>query len=88
MKIKIAQPTEDELKTLDVCSWSSWGCGVSVFDWQYSDDEEAYILEGKVIVQTDDGDVEITGGDFVTFPKGMKCTWDVREPIKKVYRFI
>ncbi|RKX55019.1 MAG: cupin, partial [Thermotoga sp.] len=25
-------------------------------------------------------------GDFVTFPKGMKCTWKVLKPIKKKYR--
>jgi hypothetical protein len=26
-------------------------------------------------------------GDLVTFPTGMKCTWDVKVPVRKHYRF-
>ena len=79
---------DEKLKELNVDSWSSWGCEKSTFDWEYANTEQAYIQEGKVIVKTDSGDVEVKKGDLVTFPKGMKCTWDVLEPIQKVYRFI
>jgi hypothetical protein len=31
---------------------------------------------------------EISGkGDFVTFPKGLSCIWDIKEPVKKHYNF-
>ncbi|MFP3875020.1 MAG: cupin domain-containing protein, partial [Thiohalophilus sp.] len=26
-------------------------------------------------------------GDLVTFPAGMSCTWEIREPVKKHYDF-
>jgi hypothetical protein len=26
-------------------------------------------------------------GDLVIFPKGMKCTWEIREDVKKHYNF-
>ena len=29
--------------------------------------------------------VHLQSGDFVTFPKGLSCVWDVKEPIKKHY---
>ena len=31
--------------------------------------------------------VELGAGDLVTFAKGLSCTWDIREPIKKHYSF-
>ena len=67
--------------------WNVWECEPSVFDWQYSDTEVAYLFEGKVKVKTSSGEVEIEKGDLVTFPKGLKCTWEVKETIKKVYKF-
>jgi len=85
--IQFEEVTEEKLRELNVDSWSSWGCDVSTFDWEYSDDEQAYVLEGRVIVKTDVGDVEVKKGDLVTFPRGMQCTWQVLEPIRKVYRF-
>ncbi|MCX7940666.1 MAG: cupin domain-containing protein [Endomicrobia bacterium] len=86
--IKILQPTKDELEKLKVDSWPIWECGVSKFDWEYDEDETCYILEGKVIVETEDGKkYEIKKGDLVTFPKGLKCIWDVKQPIRKHYKF-
>jgi len=42
---------------------------------------------GKVKVNTADGEeVEFGKGDLVTFPQGVKCTWDVKEKIRKVYK--
>jgi uncharacterized protein len=26
-------------------------------------------------------------GDLVTFPAGMSCTWEIRDAVKKHYRF-
>ncbi len=84
MKIKV-KPMKQ--KDLDLNGWGVWTSPVQKFDWEYTDTETCYILEGKVIVHTDDGDVEIKAGDFVQFPSGLKCVWDVKEPIRKYYNF-
>ncbi len=55
------------------------------FPWEYSDDETAYVQEGQVTVTTEV--VEFGAGDIVHFPKGLKCTWAVSRPIRKVYTF-
>ena len=45
-------------------------------------------MEGKVVVETEDGErMEFGKGDFVTFPKGLSCIWDIKEPVKKHYNF-
>lgn len=86
-RIKIEKPDQKKLDSLGVKSWSPWGCDVSTFDWAYDSDEVCYILEGKVKVKTPEEEVEINKGDLVTFPRGLKCTWNVLEKIRKVYRF-
>ncbi|MFH0764257.1 MAG: cupin domain-containing protein [Candidatus Omnitrophota bacterium] len=30
---------------------------------------------------------ELGKGDFVTFPEGLACTWDIKIPVKKHYNF-
>lgn len=88
MKVKIIKPTEEYLKERKVKDWPIWTKEVSRFDWYYDTTEECYILEGKVIVETEDGEkVEIKEGDFVTFEKGLSCKWDVQKPIRKHYNF-
>ncbi len=93
-EIKIEKPDKDRIKQLGIpdspCSegeWNPWECEPSTFDWQYSDTEVAYVYEGKVKVKTDKDEVEINKGDLVTFPKGLKCKWQVLEKIRKVYKF-
>lgn len=86
-EIKIEKPTEEKLKSLNIDSWSPWECEPSTFDWQYDSNETAYVLEGKVKVKTSSGEVEINKGDLVTFPKGLKCTWNIIQKIRKVYTF-
>lgn len=86
-EIKIEKATPEKLKELKVDSWSPWECEPSTFDWEYSSEETAYVKEGKVKVKTASGEVEINQGDIVTFPKGLKCTWNVIKRISKVYTF-
>jgi uncharacterized cupin superfamily protein len=85
MKIEVKTPTKDELKKLNVENWPIWECEPSEFDWEYDEDEQCYFLEGKVKVITNDGEVVIKKGDFVKFPKGLKCRWVVHERVKKHY---
>ncbi|MBN1788555.1 MAG: cupin domain-containing protein [Sedimentisphaerales bacterium] len=70
-------------------SWPIWTCDVSTFDWDYTQTEHCLILEGKVTVKDRPGDEEVSfgPGDFVTFPIGLKCTWQVAEAVKKHYNF-
>ncbi len=87
MKIKVTQPTQQELRELGVSEWPTWTCPVSEFDWEYTEQETCYFYKGRVIVHTDEGDVEIKAGDLAVFPKGLKCRWEVLEPVEKVYSF-
>lgn len=87
-KIEKEKPDQEKLDELGIDRWSPWECEPSSFPWEYGDRETAFVFEGKVTVKTPDGEaVEIEGGDLVTFPKGLKCTWTVHEKIRKVYRF-
>ncbi len=87
MEIKVSKPTEHDLEELGIKNWSTWECEKSTFDWTYSDQETAYVFEGKVKVKTDTQEVSFGAGDLVIFPKGLSCTWTVEQPIRKVYKF-
>ena len=68
-------------------NWPIWEKEVSEFDWFYDSREECLILEGEIVVKTDEGDYTINVGDFVTFAKGLKCYWIVKKPVRKHYCF-
>ena len=88
MKISVKKLTNKDLESMGVSSWPIWEKEISRFDWHYDSIEECYLLEGKVVVRTEDGNqVEFGKGDFVTFPKGMSCHWDIKVPVKKHYNF-
>jgi uncharacterized cupin superfamily protein len=86
-KIDVRKMTPEEVKNKGISSWPIWTKETSRFDWTYSGDEECYIIEGEIIVETDEGEVHIQAGDFVTFRNGLKCTWDIKHPVKKYYNF-
>lgn len=88
-EIKIEQNATDEhLKNLDVFSWDIWSKEISVFPWTYDSEETCYFLEGVASVTPDNDKPVLMGkGDLVTFPAGMSCTWDIRKPVRKHYRF-
>ncbi len=89
MEIKVEKPTEDFIENRNIRSWPIWEKEVSKFDWHYDSTEECLVLEGHVIVETPDGKkVEFGPGDFVTFPEGLSCVWEVLEPIRKHYNFL
>ena len=88
MDIKIEKMGTEEAKRRGFSSWPIWEKGVSRFDWHYDSTEECYILDGKVTVETADGkSINFGKGDFVTFPKGLSCIWDIKEPVRKHYNF-
>lgn len=81
-------PSPAKLDVMGVYDWPIWEKEVSTFPWQYDRQETCYLLEGDVTVTPDDGEpVQIQRGDLATFPAGMSCTWEIREPVKKHYDF-
>ena len=77
-----------QLESLGVYDWPVWEKEVSRFDWTYDTEESCYIIARRVTVTPTGGTpVEITVGDYVIFPAGMSCVWDISEPISKHYRF-
>ena len=87
MNITISQLTDKQIEGLGVLSWPIWSCDISEFDWEYSDEEACLLLEGEVEVKSGFETVQFSAGDFVVFPKGLKCRWKVTSPVKKHYTF-
>jgi len=85
MDILVRKPTEQEVA--DMISKPVWGCDVSEFEWYYDSEETCLIIEGDVTVQYEGKSVSFTEGDFVVFPKGLSCVWQVKKAVKKYYEF-
>jgi len=85
----VSNPSQAVLNEIDVSNWSIWEKEASSFPWTYDMKEECYILEGEVTVTPSGGEpVQIKAGDFVTFPAGMSCHWDITKDIRKHYQFV
>ena len=81
-------PSPAKLDVMAIESWPIWSKEASVFDWSYDQTEVCYVLEGEVVVTPKGGEpVAIQAGDLVTFPKGMDCTWEIKQDIRKHYMF-
>ena len=87
MNITISQLTDKQGEARGVLSWLIWSCDISEFDWEYSDEESCLLLDGKVEVKSEFETVRFSAGDFVVFPKGLKCRWKVSKPVRKHYSF-
>jgi len=86
--VKVEKLSQDELQQKGVFDWPMWEKEVSEFPWSYDQIEECYILEDQVTITPASGEPVTFGvGDFVTFPKGLNCTWKITSPVKKHYRF-
>jgi uncharacterized cupin superfamily protein len=85
MKPSLRKPNDAEKEEAE--SWPIWEKEKSTFPWQYDEKETCLILEGRATVKCPEGTVEFSSGDYVIFPEGLKCTWDIKEKIKKHYKF-
>ncbi|GMR07586.1 MAG: cupin domain-containing protein [Gammaproteobacteria bacterium] len=75
-----------KLDVLGVYDWPIWSKQASTFNWTYEQTETCYFLRGRVRVTPEGGEaVEMGEGDLVTFPAGMKCTWEIIEDVEKHY---
>lgn len=88
MEIMVQKLSQEELKKMGVFGWPIWEKENSRFPWSYDCIERCYLLEGEVTVETKDGKAVSFGkGDFVTFPKGLACTWNITKDVRKHYNF-
>ncbi|UCC95869.1 MAG: cupin domain-containing protein [Candidatus Omnitrophota bacterium] len=88
MDVEVKKPTQEELDKMNVRSWPIWEKEESSFDWFYDQSETCYFLEGDVEVQLPDGRrIEVQKGDLVSFPKGLKCRWQIKKKVRKHYNF-
>ena len=85
MEVLVRRPTESE--TAEMKSKPIWTCGVSEFEWHYDSEEICLIIDGEVTVKYGSESVSFHAGDYVVFPKGLSCVWQVRKPVKKYYVF-
>lgn len=83
----VKNPSQSELQSLGIAKWPTWQKEISVFDWSFPEQEIAYILEGSCII-TPVGGLPVSFGknDLVTFPVGLKASWQVLEPLHKHYQ--
>ncbi len=80
-------PPQTQLEELGVFGWDVWSAAESTFPWSYDAAEDCYFLKGEVVVTPDGGEpVRIAAGDLVTFPRGMSCTWEIKQAVRKHYR--
>ena len=85
MKIIVRKPSEEERRAMEACP--IWEKEASEFPWHYGESETCLILEGEVDVETADGTASFGPGDLVVFPEGLDCTWKIKQPIRKHYKF-
>jgi uncharacterized cupin superfamily protein len=80
-------PDQSKLSSLDVQKWPTWRKENSVFPWVFPEQEIAYILEGECVFTPESGKAVTFGkGDLVTFPAGLKGSWEVKQPLYKHYK--
>ena len=62
-----------------------WECTEGKFNWHYDIDETVLILEGAIVVESDDMTPTRYGpGDIVLFRKGAHARWTVVRKVRKV----
>jgi hypothetical protein len=87
-KVIIESLSSEQMEKIGVEQWPIWEKEISEFDWDYDTDEQCYIIDGEVHVDTTEGSFHIKPGDFVTFKKGLRCNWKITKSIRKHYRFL
>jgi len=85
MEVIVRKPTEAEVVKMK--SNPVWSCEVSEFEWFYNSEETCLIIEGEVVVKYGSKSVSFAAGDYVFFPKGLSCVWQVKKAVMKYYEF-
>jgi hypothetical protein len=85
MKIEVDRLDLDELRELGVETWPVWEHDTEKFEWFYDKTERCYIVSGEATIVSEFETLTIKPGDFVTFPAGLECIWDIDIAIRKHY---
>lgn len=81
------QVSTERLQSMGVSKWPTWKKEVSIFPWVFPEQEIAYILEGECVITPEGGAPVYFGkGDLVTFPAGLKASWEVKQALHKHYK--
>ena len=51
-KIKVEQMDSDEVEKKGISSWGIWEKEPSKFDWEYTSEEQCYIINGKAEIES------------------------------------
>ena len=63
-----------------------WRCEPMTFEYKFPGDEIFQVLQGNLLVAIHDGEkVELQEGDIISFNKGLKSTWTVKNSFKKFF---
>lgn len=77
-----------KLEVMGVYDWPIWKKEASKFDWHYDQQETCYIIRGEFTVTPEGGEPQsFKRGDLITFPEGMKCTWEITKDVEKHYDY-
>ncbi|MEH0155695.1 cupin domain-containing protein [Limibacter armeniacum] len=86
MDVEVRQLSEVEMAAKNISQWPTKSNGVSKFPHFFEHAEACYVIEGEATVTSEEhGAVKIKKGDYVVFPKGMECYWEVTSDFKKYY---
>ncbi len=86
--VKIEKLSDEQVAERGIRSWPVWEKEESRFQWTYNTEEQCFITEGEVIIETENDNYILHPGDFVVFEKGLACVWDIRAAVKKHYHFL
>ena len=90
--VQTASFKDKEMLKSTIASWGTWNSEESGGRYavgisrkkEYNINELCYIDKGKFTITPEIGKpIIVKSGDFVLFPKGLKCTWEVQEPVYK-----
>ncbi len=87
MRIEIEQPDHDELEEAGVFDWPVREHDEDKFDWYFEKTEHCYIIEGVADIVSEFDTIMVKPGDYLIFPAGLECVWDVRSKIRAHYSF-
>lgn len=84
--ISVITPNAEQLS--EVTQWPVWEKEPSTFDWDYTEKEVFYILEGEAFLTSECGiEQRLKAGDLVTVEPGIVVQWQIIETVRKHYKF-
>jgi uncharacterized protein len=89
----LAEATGEPMQTTGLTLWAGgdqevgvWECTPGPSYWILETNEAVHILSGRMTVTPDGGKPQDIGpGDTAVFPRGWQGSWQIHEPIRKLY---